>query len=91
MWVGESAAVMVVNTRGQYLSYKKRLYPALAGGCVGLQVVFIAVCGSLLWKGLGVMRWGEKAKRKQWGELKGREELQALRAFFTDSNKGCNC
>lgn len=55
-WVGESAAVMVVNTRGRYLSYKKNLYPALVGTFVALQLEFVAMFVVLLWKGLGVVR-----------------------------------
>jgi len=85
MVVGESAAEMVVNTRGQYLSHKKRLYPVTAGSCVFAQLVFIGALVFLSWNGLGVMRWGEKAKRKQWDELR-REELQVLHNFLSSSS-----
>ncbi|KAM7187874.1 hypothetical protein V8F33_010988 [Rhypophila sp. PSN 637] len=81
MWVGEAKAIMMVNTRGQYLEYKKGRYPSIVGGFIILQVAFVAAVGGLLWRGLGVMRWGEQNKRGAWDRLR-KGEVAVLGAFL---------
>ncbi|KAK4209837.1 hypothetical protein QBC37DRAFT_449440 [Rhypophila decipiens] len=81
MWVGEAKAIMMVNTRGQYLEYKKGRYPGMVGGFILLQVGFVASVAGLMWNGLGVMRWGEGNKRGAWDRL-GKGEVKVLGAFL---------
>lgn len=81
MWLGEENAIMAVNTRGTYLQRKRGMYPALVGGFILLELVFVAAVVWLLWSGLGVMRWGEENKRRGWDRLR-KGDLRVLYGFL---------
>lgn len=68
--------------RAQYYVWKEKLFPAVVGVSVFLQLLFVGVVVGLSWGGLIVSRWGEKHKRSEFENVHGAWNEQDINRFL---------
>lgn len=69
-----------------YIRNAKSVYPIIVGGALALHLTLVFAVGILWRRGLQLLRWGEKKRRREWEKVMNRSQSE-----FGERKCGCDC